>query len=244
MENGMSAHYRASHTAVGKGEQYQAVYETSPWLRYSWGRERTALRAALGEHALHRGRYLDFACGTGRVLSFVGAMFEAAVGVDVSESMLAVARTTCPYEAINADLTVQTVFESATFDLITAFRFFPNAEPALRQDAMQVLSGLLAADGVLIFNNHQNAASSVVRAHRALRRTIPWTPLAHAEVERLVTSARLRIVDTYRIGVLPATERRMIAPPWVHDVADAIARRIPSAGCLFQDVLYVCKHAS
>jgi predicted TPR repeat methyltransferase len=201
------------------------------------------LRAAVETHAVRRRRYLDFACGTGRVLSFVGPMFDSAVGVDVSESMLAVARETCPFDTINTDLTVNSIFEPASFDLITAFRFFPNAEPALRQDAMQALSRLLAPGGLMIFNNHQNAASSVVRAHQVLRRTIPWTPLAHAEVERLLTAARLRTVGAYRIGVLPATERRMLVPPWVHDLADAIARQIPPINGLFQDVLYVCTHA-
>ena len=35
------------------------------------------------------GRYLDFACGTGRITAIVAPLVGESVGVDVSESMLA-----------------------------------------------------------------------------------------------------------------------------------------------------------
>src|SRR5690625_3239546 len=34
------------------------------------------------------GKYLDFACGTGRILSVGGQVFNDATGIDISESML------------------------------------------------------------------------------------------------------------------------------------------------------------
>ena len=42
------------------------------------------------------------------------------------------------------------------FDLITAFRFFPNAEPVLRQKAMKFISDHIKDKGYIIFNNHKN----------------------------------------------------------------------------------------
>jgi len=230
--------YRESHKHPAKGESYHRVFETSAWLRYTWQRERRALIDAL--RVRHRGALLDFACGTGRVLGFLGSMFTDAVGVDVSESMLQVARRTCPFRTINADLTATRIFAARSFDIITAFRFFPNAEPALRSMVLTSLVDLLANDGALIFNNHQNSNSTLVRANRILRRTIPWTPMSSEEVRKMVLGAGLKIAETYRIGVLPATERRMLCPSFAHDVVDAVAERVALTRDWFQDVIYVC----
>jgi len=57
-----------------------------------WDLEQAALRDLIG--ALKPRRALDFACGTGRIASFVENAFpELAIdGIDISESMLDVAR--------------------------------------------------------------------------------------------------------------------------------------------------------
>ena len=75
-------------------------------------------------------------------MSYLEDRTKSAVGVDLSPSMLEVARKNKrSAEIIEADLTRSDVLGDRKFNLITAFRFFPNAEAELRSEAMQVLAG-------------------------------------------------------------------------------------------------------
>ncbi len=61
----------------------------------------------------------------------------SATGIDVSASMLAVARQSAPSaEIVEGDPTREDLLSERHFDLITAFRSFPNAEDPLREAAM------------------------------------------------------------------------------------------------------------
>ena len=115
--------------------------------------------------------YLDFACGTGRVLAFVSARTVSASGVDISEAMLIVAATSAPKaELISADITLgNSPLAGRVFDLITAFRFFPNAEESLRTEAISALSACLKPGGRLILNNHRSRSSLRQRLGRSVR---------------------------------------------------------------------------
>ena len=107
--------------------------------------------------------HLDFACGTGRIIEFMSGHTTESTGVDVSPSMLAEARGKgIDARLIEADITDSDELAGETFNLITAFRFFLNAEPELRASAITALGKRLAPDGVLVFNNHHNSGSPYV----------------------------------------------------------------------------------
>jgi len=126
--------------------------------------------------------------------------------------MLEIARERVPgAEIVEADLTRDDVLGDATFDLITAFRFFPNAQPDLRRDAMAALVRHLDRDGLLVFNNHENASSLLYRLSRLSGRG-GRRGMARAEVDDLVAAAGLEIVGTRAIALLPLTERHPILP--------------------------------
>lgn len=238
----MQPDYRSSHMAPKKGDQYHNVFSSSPWLRYVMNREREHLLDIVEQYCSRRHDYLDFACGTARILRLLASHFKAAVGVDVSTSMLAVARTRAEYAIIEGDITRdERLLGSRRFDLITAFRFFPNAQPQLRKEAISALVNHLADDGVLVFNNHQNSSSTLLRATRALRKQIAWTPMHHDEVLALVQAAELHVIETRHIGVLPANERRMLVPTLVHTLADTLAIRAGVSRQLAQNIIYVCR---
>ncbi len=75
-------------------------------------------------------RLLDFACGTGRVLSALAPLVDSADGVDISENMVAVARGKCPKaRLLVGDMLARPELLQPTYDLITCFRFVLNAEP-------------------------------------------------------------------------------------------------------------------
>jgi cyclopropane fatty-acyl-phospholipid synthase-like methyltransferase len=78
--------YRDSHTTPTKGADYDENYRTRPWRRFLWPREQKALDRILAKYFAGREiDLLDFACGTGRITSFLENRVNTSTGVDVSE---------------------------------------------------------------------------------------------------------------------------------------------------------------
>jgi predicted TPR repeat methyltransferase len=155
--------------------------------------------------------------------------------------MMEVARKLAPgAELIEADLTQQDVLGGRRFDLITAFRFFPNAEPELRQSVFHVLARHLAPQGVLVFNNHKNRNSLSRRISRLLGGKVARGTMTHTEVEALVAQAGLRIVEIIPLATLPVTEKHTLLPiSLIEPLERWMAGRAMVTG-IAQNVIYVC----
>lgn len=156
-------------------------------------------------------RYLDFAAGTGRIAGFMEGLVETATAIEISESMAARARARLrTTRVLCRDITARGGELEGKYDLITAFRFFLNAEPELRLAAIKALAARLQDDrSWLVFNNHGNLWSLKIigwpyhrlRSFRGGRK--PYgNYLRHAEVKRLLTRAGLRIARVIGLGVL------------------------------------------
>ena len=237
-----SEDYRLSHLAPEKGESYQRTFSQNPYRRMMWRLERKALdrveRRFLAGRSL---RHLDFACGTGRVLAHFAPKAAVSVGVDVSPSMLAVARKEAPgSELIEADLTANDVLGGRAFDLITAFRFFPNAQPDLRVQVIRVLVDHLDAGGLLVFNNHKNLSSLRYRLARLIRRG-GREGMGPGEVRGLIDGAGLEIVRTFGYGFTPASDERRFLPIPVLRAIEAILSRVRPFRGLSENILFVCR---
>ena len=224
--------YSDSHKTAGKGRQYDEYYGSDPWARYLWSREQEVLAQALDEFMGPRSvRALDFACGTGRICSFLETRVASCTGVDVSEAMLAEARRKLQRTTLhNANLMEASPFEKESFDLITAFRFFVNAEPALRKAAVKALAELLKPDGVFIFNDHQNINSPymrVARAYAGFRGFGVFNVLSIAECRALVGEVGLEIVRVYPVGLLRVPKLEL--PEGLQRAADRLAGLWPRA---------------
>jgi len=158
--------------------------------------------------------------------------------------MMEVARNVAPSaELIEADLTQQDVLADREFDLITAFRFFPNAEPKLRLAVFQVLARHLAPHGIFVFNNHKNRNSLRRRISRLLGREVARGTMTHADVEALVAAGNLRILEVIPLASLPLSEKRRLLPI---SVAESLERRFsgqPRLAGLAQNLIYVCARA-
>jgi SAM-dependent methyltransferase len=234
--------YTDSHK--GKGSDYHQTFapEVNPHRAMLWRLERRALDEILRRH-LVPGKivHLDFACGTGRILGHLSRHVASATGVDVSPSMMEVARDTAPgAELIEADLTQRDVLGTRHFDLITAFRFFPNAEPELRRAVLPVLARHLAPRGVLVFNNHKNRNSLPRRISRFLGREAPGLTMTHAEVETLAAEAGLSIVEVIPLASLPFSENHLVLPvPLLEFLERGLSGR-QALTSIAQDVIYVC----
>ena len=144
-------------------------------------------------------RYLDFACGTGRVTQFFETIADEPYGVDVSEKMLGVARTKCKKTTfVLQDLTEQPL-GVPLFDVISAFRFFGNAQNDLRHAAMKAICSNLKEGGYLVFNNHRNTST----VHGMITRCSGQKPpgqFSHTCMKKLLSDHGLVIRQLYGVG--------------------------------------------
>jgi predicted TPR repeat methyltransferase len=228
----------------GRGAEYHETFspDVNPYRAMAWRLEQAALERVLRRHLPSQQiTHLDFACGTGRILEFFAGRVASSTGVDVSASMMKVAREVAPQaELIEADLTQHDVLGERRFDLITAFRFFPNAEPELRQAVFSVLGRHLASAGVLIFNNHKNRDSIRGRLLRLRARGSSTGTMTHAEVEALLPAAGLRVVEMIPVTTLPLTDKRRLLPTRIVEPLERVLSGWSALTGVAQDILYVC----
>lgn len=107
-------------------------------------------------------RILDAGCGTGRVSVRLAELGHDLVGVDVDESMLAVARRTAPDLVwVAGDLAAlpEQVRERAPYDLVVmAGNVVPLLAPGTLDAALAGLAAVLAPGGVLVAGSGLDAA--------------------------------------------------------------------------------------
>jgi SAM-dependent methyltransferase len=195
----VDADYRSSH--LQRGRSYDGTLAANAFDAYMADLERIHLEEIVPRLFAHGvPRYLDFACGTARITQTVAPLAREAIGVDISESMLEQARRKCPNVGfVQADLT-RSELDIGQFDLATSFRFFGNAESALRAKVMQKLSQLVKPGGYLIINNHRNPNSLASLLHRASGGK-KETDLSHGRIRRLLSEHGFSLVEARPIGV-------------------------------------------
>lgn len=235
--------YRASHLSPLHAEQYAHSFSDEATYRgMVWKLEKDLLTRIIREAPWHESvEHLDFACGTGRILSHLSDSTIHRVGVDVSPSMLKYARASiADCEFFAADLTSDNVLRGRKFNLITAFRFFPNAQFELRSQVMPLLADLLTSDGYLVFNNHRNCGSAVRRLRRAIGRG-GSEGMSMIEAKTLAREAGLEIIKVYHLCVLPASEERSLLPARLLMPLEKAMSRIGIFRSLAQEHVFVCR---
>ncbi len=236
--------YRDSHKYPTKGAEYEAYYSTQLWEKFLWAREQKIIKQILEKYFTGRDVHLlDFACGTGRITSFLEDRVKTSTGVDVSASMLAVAREKLKRtEIIEADITVDNIFEGRRFNLIIAFRFFVNAEPSLRSAVMQALSRLLSEDGYLVFNNHQSYGSPWIKLlymrHQQKNSQSVFNVMTMDEMNKLVEDVGMEIIELYPAGFFPPP--KIAVPQMVTGAIEKICCRFKSLAQFSESPIAVC----
>lgn len=198
--------YRESHKYEGKGAEYEQYYQKGAWQRFLWSREQEIILKILKKYLAGKEVHLlDFACGTGRIAALLEDRVKTSTGVDISGSMLAIAgKKLKRTEIIEADITAENILKPRTFNLITAFRFFLNAEPELRRAAIRALVELLDEEGYLVFNNHQSLGSPWTKLldmrHRQKNPEGVFNVMSIEEMKELARGAGLEILEIYPVG--------------------------------------------
>ncbi len=231
--------YRKSHLAEGKADSYDPdFWRPGTSKNLLWSVEQELLGLALKKLPMKPERALDFACGTGRALSFLEKHVDDCVGVDISPEMLRVAEERCSNSSIfEWDLTAGPGPIEGKFDVVTAFRFFLNAEDLLREQALASIKRILRDDGVLIANFHNNPWSLTgvyLKARLAMKGADRrWASLWQAR--ELFRANGYKVVDVWGYGYL-FYGRRLIPLPQLHSLVEsglARAGHLPGMGSCF-----------
>lgn len=204
--------YRASHLA--KGSRYDAYLSESPFDAYMSAWERRHLPAVV-KRFFPSGidRYLDFACGTGRITEQIAPMARQSTAVDISQTMADEARKKCPQTRFFVgDLTQQNP-DLGQFDLVSSFRFFGNAQDELRRSALQAIVQRIAPGGHLLINSHRNPRALYAVFERLTGGTALTMDLHLPKLRDLLANHGLRIVFMqpiaawmYRSGIMLSTK--------------------------------------
>jgi SAM-dependent methyltransferase len=166
--------YQLSHLGSSKAQSYdEDLWDPRAAKGLDWLVEQRLLADILRAYISPGPRsVVDFACGTGRVLGFLSRYFPSPVGIDISPDMLARARDRCPRATlILGDVTTTPGLARGPFDLITAFRFFLNAEPELQSEVLAWMRDSLRPRGLVVANFHLNPLS--LRGEYLRLRTTP-----------------------------------------------------------------------
>lgn len=200
--------YRYSHIGAGTAANYQEYFSRCLPGSYWRSVERPIfaglLQQALGNRSLAELTCLDIATGSGRVLEALHGRTKSAVGLDISDDMLAHAKVTIPgARFITCDASTMELGEQ--FDLVTAFRFFLNAQPSLRAAVLDRIRAHLAPGGMLVANIHAQPWS-VLGTWRGLRRSLGFQAddvMAIGEFRELLAAHGFRVVADRTYGYLP-----------------------------------------
>jgi len=203
--------YRTCHLA--RGPDYDQALADSPFDAFMCEREAWILAGILAERFPDGvDRYLDFACGTGRIATIVSHFADQTVGIDLSPSIVAIASRKLPHaQFVVADIT-RSLPALEPFDLVTAFRFVGNAQDDLREAALHGLHRLLKPGGLLILNNHRNPLAAKYLLSRLARRRIDGRlDLTLSKLEGLLGRTGFEVEARWGIGWWVIAGSRM---PW------------------------------
>lgn len=199
--------YRSSHIGENRGTEYDRIHSRKMdaviwkhFVRPYVARQMENCRARGGE------AFLDFACGTGRLLKVGAEHFETCVGIDISEDMLSVARERVPTARFYCmDVTSGQDDVVGSFDCVTLFRFLLNAEKELSIAALSWLHAHMRPGSMLIGNNHMHSGSArglvTIAANRLLRTR--HNHLSTAEMTQMLSQCGFRVLTWAGFRVIP-----------------------------------------
>jgi SAM-dependent methyltransferase len=204
-----------------------------------------------------RARYLDFACGTGRILALFADLIRTKVGMDTSAGQLEVARKKVPDAVlVHGNLVTEPdLLGDRRFDLITSFRLLLNLEPENRVPILRALRERLAPGGYLIVDNHMNRYSvlglAALLAHKVLgvprkpnvprgRRGIIST-MSEREMRSALAAGGLEVLEVRRLFILPGHGSFMVLPARWLVAVEAVLGRIPPVNRLSKNQIYLCR---
>lgn len=239
--------YRNSHKSSQKGANYDESFYKSNYKNLILRWEEKILKNILVDQKITS--YIDFACGTGRITRIIEPNVKESLGIDVSESMLEIARSkSTKSKFLRADITREKEV-SDPVDLITAFRFFTNAQPSLRNDAILAIDNVLKPGGLFIFNLHMNSASPYALLARAYELfTGKRKGFNHLSLKRFkseyLNQLGFEVVEIHALGIIPVIREEKVYSKGILTLIERVEKLlsyIPGASKISKYQILVCK---
>jgi len=216
--SGRSNDYRMSHAKVGYGKLYSNFYSKGTYSYCIWQEEQKLLHKIFRDFDLYKKKnILDFATGTGRIINFLVNNFPDAKiwGVDVSKEMLKYAtkkfRANHSIKFLLGDLTtdgiLQRKLKKQEINIITAFRFFTNAQESLRLEVLRSFKKI-SDNFYLVFNIHQRPLSFffIYKMYRRVKSIITqnselnrFNLLSLSHIKKILEGEGYTLVKTYNV---------------------------------------------
>jgi SAM-dependent methyltransferase len=193
--------------------------------------------------------YLDFACGTGRIISFLEDKVDSATGIDISPFMLSRAASQVESaKLLCRDITAGDAAVEGQYDLITCFRFLKNAEADLRQAALrQLAKRLKGVDSLLVVNcyggNPFSFKIALVPYHwlkAVLTRQEYPKYVTNRQLRTIIHNAGLMIEKTIGYGFISGKILRVFPSSWALWVERKLCG-VPLVQALGANQLFICQ---
>jgi SAM-dependent methyltransferase len=226
-------------------------YGERSWASLLWESEKRYIQSLMSrsDFVPRRHSYLDFACGSGRLLALIASHFEISAGLDISQQMLVRAAQNVPQARLYCrDVTRNTPPLLDAFDLITVFRFVLNCDEEDRAPALTWLAGQLRDEtSRLIINNHANLWSHKVAPYLGRRmlgrpRGVTGNVMSGRSFENIARSAGLRVLSRRGLGFLGGNLANILGMTRMRQIQDSF-EMLPFIDRFAEDQIYVLARA-
>lgn len=204
-------------------------------------------------HGNKKIKYLDFACGTGRVLSlFVNELnIKDATGIDTAEPMVKQARKRVKARFIIGNIIENKKLIKEKFDLITSFRLFLNLEEENRKKILIALKDILKDNGILVINNHMNRFSIIgfqfwirrllgAKLKRDIGKKGIINIMSEFEINGTLKKCGYRIIKVYRFTLFPGRKKIIILPERILKKVEIFFSKMPLINLFTKDQIFIC----
>ena len=203
--------------------------------------------------------YMDFACGTGRIIQFISSKYEfnKYTGIDLSENMINEARRTnnskITFKVLDITNSKANIPKQ---DIITSFRLFLNLEEKNRYIILKKLNSIMKKDGYLIVNNHLNRYSilglTAFILHKIFhlpikgqsnpknKRTILNT-LKNSEFKEVIESCGFKVIREYHFCLLPGYKNYIFFTKLFLFKIEIFISKLKFLNFFGKDCIFVCK---
>lgn len=239
----MNKSYTESHQKKNFGELYDKKLNNK-FERIIYNLEIIILKLIIKKYFNNKiDSYLDFACGTGRVTCVIEKYSKESIGVDVSEEMLKIAEKKCKkIKFIKRNILEKPLIKQ--FDLITAFRFFVNAEELLRINTLKTVKAHLKKEGLFIFNIHMNRYSFIgfqFFVRKKLFKQNVINTMSYKHMKKLLENEGFKIIKTYSLAHLPGRLNFVILPEKVLKSTELSLSRFNFLKYISKDIIIIAK---
>lgn len=233
----------------GKGFKYDNKIENKFEL-FIWDLEKYFLTQAINDLKYSEQgsvTYLDFACGTGRLIAFFknDLGFLNATGLDTSVEMIKKAKTKVAAEFLCGNINIEkNLLQGRKFDLVTVFRLFLNLEEENREKVLKELASYIKNGSYLILNNHMNRFSFLglqFWIRKMLGNNHVITTATQSEFVKMIKNSGFEVEKIYKFTFFPG-RNNFIFLPWNQlKKVEIMISKLPFLKNFCQSQIYVCK---